>query len=488
MMTIMMRSGMSRYEEIKSYLWQNSLEPDSIAQVLFKDWDELFTMERPEYEAWQLKAAGQRFEALRLSVRALANQAESVHITGIEHFEDIVPLLFQHTQYKSYPLSLLEKGRFDMLTKWLDGLTSIDLSGVDVSGCEGIDHWLEMLEQQTCLRILHTSGTTGKLSFYPRTGMERDLWMLGLIKCFEGFADESGIKLGFDHVRLPCIYPSVRHGRYTSQRMVQFFEGYIAPTPEQCYTLSNGTLSADLVSLSGRVRVAQAKGELDKFQLSDSMRTAFKRYLEELERQPEDVNNFMSRMMAELKGEQVFMASTTGYLVKAAQEGLKRGVRQVFSPDSVGSVGGGGKGMELPDSWVDIVEEFTGVKEWSNGYGMTELTGSMRLCSEGYFHAQPYVICFLLDPESGKLLPREGTQTGRFAFLDLLIQTFWGGVVTGDKLTIDWDADCTCGRKGHRIHNNVTRYSEQVTGDDKVTCSATVDNTDDALQALLAVK
>lgn len=193
-------------------------------------------------------------------------------------------------------------------------------------------------------------------------------------------------------------------------------------------------------------------------------------------------------MMTELKGERVFMASTTGYLVKAAQEGLKRGIRDVFSPDSVGSVGGGGKGVVLPDNWFDIVREFTGIQEWSNGFGMTELTGSMRLCSEGYFHAQPYTICFLLNPETGEMLPREGTQTGRFAFLDLLVQTFWGGVVTGDKLTIDWDASCNCGRKGHRIHNGVTRYSEQVTGDDKVTCSATVDNTDNALQALLAVQ
>lgn len=477
--------AVSRFEEFSRHLWRNTLEPDEIAQALFLSNDVLFGMDRKTREDWQLRSAQCRFDKLVTEVKALAAQAESVKKHGIDSLDDIVPLLFQHTQYKSYPMSLLEKGRFDMLSKWLNGLTSVDLSGVDVAGCEGIDHWLEMLEQQTCLRILHTSGTTGKLSFYPRTDMERDMWMLGLIKCYEGFGNEPGVKLGFDHLRLPCIYPSVRHGRYTSQRMVQFFADHVAPQPDQCYTLSNGTLSADLVSLSGRVRVAQAKGELDKFRLDDAMKAAFKRYLDELERQPQEVNDFMGRMMRELKGERVFMASTTGYLVKAAQEGLKRGIRQVFSADSVGSVGGGGKGVSLPDNWFDIVQEFTGIKEWSNGFGMTELTGSMRLCSAGYFHAQPYTICFLLDPESGEMLPREGTRTGRFAFLDLLVQTFWGGVVTGDKLTIDWEADCSCGRKGPRIHNDVSRYSEQVTGDDKVTCSATVDNTDAALQALL---
>ena len=80
----------------------------------------------------------------------------------------------------------------------------------------------------------------------------------------------------------------------------------------------------------------------------------------------------------------------------------------------------------------------------------------------------PYIIPFVLDPESGKRLPRQGTQTGRFAFMDLIAESYWPGMVTGDKVTIEWDRQCACGRKGAYVHDSVIRYSDEVTGDDKV--------------------
>jgi hypothetical protein len=67
-------------------------------------------------------------------------------------------------------------------------------------------------------------------------------------------------------------------------------------------------------------------------------------------------------------------------------------------------------------------------------------------------------------------------------------QTYWGGIITGDKVTVDYDGNCKCGRHGPFVHDNIGRFSEAVTGDDKVTCSATIDNTDAALQQLLAAE
>src|SRR3546814_1659182 len=86
-------------------------------------------------------------------------------------------LFLPHTAYKSYPLSFLERNRFDALTRWLDGLTAIDLSGVDVSGIDSIDDWLRRLEETTELKVNHTFGTTGKLSFVPRT---KEQWRKGI--------------------------------------------------------------------------------------------------------------------------------------------------------------------------------------------------------------------------------------------------------------------------------------------------------------------
>lgn len=477
---------MSRLEEFTKYLWQDSAQPDEITQMLFRSWDELYSMDRQEVADWQLESARHRFNTLRPQINVLDAQATEAGVDHLDSLSDIVPLLFQHTQYKSYPLSLLEKRRYDMLTKWLDGFTTIDLSNVDVSGCNNIDEWLEQLEVQAQLYIFHTTGTTGKLSFIPKDKLDADLLPLSYLKPFEPDGKKPGVYLGFDGERLPYVYPSSRHGRYTAQRILDLYAQYVTPTPEQLITLDNGLLSAELVSLSGRVRVAQSKGELHKMQLDDAQKQAMKRYLDDFERRPEELDAFMQRIFKDLEGQKVFIGTQASMMTQAAEKGLARGLKNVFAPGSIGTIGGGNKDMKLPENWLEMAQAFTGIQDWNMMYGMSENLGSAVMCENGHYHLPPYTIAFLLDPETGEALPREGVQTGRFAFLDLLPHSYWGAIVTGDKVTIDWDNDCGCGRNTAFIHDPIVRYSETVTGDDKVTCSATVDNTDSALQELLA--
>ena len=72
----------------------------------------------------------------------LAKFLEAQGITQAATLDEGAAALFRHDVYKSYPVSLLAKGRFDQLTKWLDKLTPYDLSGLDVSACQSIDDWL----------------------------------------------------------------------------------------------------------------------------------------------------------------------------------------------------------------------------------------------------------------------------------------------------------------------------------------------------------
>jgi polygalacturonase len=97
---------------------------------------------RAEIEAMQLAALQERFAALRDGVAVLKAAADEQGIDRIASLDDGGRLLFPHTVYKSYPVSLLERNRFDQMTKWLSRLTTIDLSGADVGGCDGIDSWL----------------------------------------------------------------------------------------------------------------------------------------------------------------------------------------------------------------------------------------------------------------------------------------------------------------------------------------------------------
>jgi hypothetical protein len=460
---------------------------DEIARYGYKKPDEIFSIAPADAQQFQLSSAQHRFEQLAPRIAALKDQADRHRIDRIRTLNDLVPLLFSHTVLKSYPLALLEKGRFDLLTRWLDRLTPLDLASIDASRCEGIDAWLTLLETRTPLKIFHTSGTSGKLSFIPRTHVEYQLWSevrLASIRFPFGAnpTDGSGGEL-----RLPVIFPAPRFGRYAAQQMISYLAEHFAPSPDQVFPLNNGHLSADLISLSGRVRVAHAKGELARLELSDIQRRAFRGYLDELARRPAETAEFFRRIVEELQGKAVFVSSASSVLFQAAREGLSRGIHTAFSAHSVGFTGGGGKGVSLPENWREIVSEFTGIPQsrWQTNYGMTEITAPMPACSRGHYHIPLYIVPFVLDPATGDPLPREGSRTGRFAAFDLLAQNLWGGIVSGDQVTIEWDRPCGCGRLGPHLHPDIQRYADSVTGDDKVTCANTADNLDAALQAAL---
>jgi len=107
-------------------------------------------------------------------------------------------------------------------------------------------------------------------------------------------------------------------------------------------------------------------------------------------------------------------------------------------------------------------------------YACSELfSGLARKCMHGHYHAPPWLVSFVLDPDTGVPYPRKGTQTGRYAGFDLWAQTYWGGFITGDEVTINWDGGCACGRSGPYMHGTVVRYTAKRGGDDKITCQRT---------------
>src|SRR5258708_36174778 len=63
----------------------------------------------------QLQALRNHFRAILPTVPVLSRLAEDQNIHEIRDFADAGPLLLAHSVYKSYPLSVLEDGRFDQL-------------------------------------------------------------------------------------------------------------------------------------------------------------------------------------------------------------------------------------------------------------------------------------------------------------------------------------------------------------------------------------
>jgi len=61
---------------------------------------------RGELEALQRTAMGRRFAEHRASIEIVRKLADRLGIDGLHDFDDVVPMLFPHTVFKSYPASL----------------------------------------------------------------------------------------------------------------------------------------------------------------------------------------------------------------------------------------------------------------------------------------------------------------------------------------------------------------------------------------------
>ena len=82
----------------------------------------------------------------------------------------------------------------------------------------------------------------------------------------------------------------------------------------------------------------------------------------------------------------------------------------------------------------------------------------------------------VLEPgpaQDGVIRGITGEIEGRAAFFDLSLDGRWGGIITGDKISLDFDP-CACGAKSPSIRDNIVRYAD-LEGDDKIGCAGTVD-------------
>jgi hypothetical protein len=206
-------------------------------------------------------------------------------------------------------------------------------------------------------------------------------------------------------------------------------------------------------------------------------------------RQAQDMDAFFTRITEQLRGKQVFMLGTYHLMYDIAKAGLQRGVRNVFAPDSAILTGGGMKGVALPNDFMDVIKDFLGVDRIQVGYGFSESSTFHWACSEGRYHVAPWVIPFVLDPDTSEPLPRTGVQTGRAAVYDILLRAHWGGVISGDEVTIDWDLQCPCGQSSVAFEPDIIRYSEKEGfEDDRITCAATHEVHNEAVNFMKGVE
>lgn len=448
-----------------SYTEMQSIPPDKLAQL--------------HIEGLQL-----RFAQLRDRIPMLKTLADRQGVDGIDTLDDVVPLLFEHTMYKSYPPALLEKARFGDINRFLSKLTTHDLTTIDVSHCEEIDEWLALMDRESPLRITHSSGTTGVMSFLPTSKVEWDKFgRAQRIDTLHVFGDASSEADDADD--LYCVYPYFRDGGSTHLRVNDNVVKFLLNGDESRFISAYPTrMSSDVLYLAARLRAAQARGELDRLQISPRL-LARRKEFEALEAQmPAHLDAFFERAINDLKGKRVYLGATWNIAHSLARRGLDNGLEGVFAKNSILVSGGGAKNMTPPDNWKEECCRFFGIDRIKMVYAMSEVFGSHYACEHGHYHFAPWVIPFLLDPETSKPLPRTGKVTGRAAFFDLSAETRWGGFITGDEITVNWDQPCACGRTSAHVVGEIRRYSEKKGGDDKISCAATEEAHKEAMDFL----
>jgi hypothetical protein len=454
-----------------------------------ESYTQMHSFRRDELEDLQRQAMKIRFGQHRESIGIIRKLADRLDISEVDEFDDIVPLFLPHTAYKAYPAVLIDNKRFDLMTKWLDNLTSHDLSKIDATVCKSIDQWIELLDEQTPLEVITSSGTTGTISIIPKDkfGAEEGmvLWKICLFQTFGTEPTDRELNPNVD-----VIWPNFANGKLGHLRIANMVKrGFTGGDESKFHALYPGAIDTDLMFLASKMRAAASRGELDRLVIDPALAARKDEFIAMQMRQPQDLDEFFIEIAEKLRGKQVFMLGTYNLMYDVAKAGLERGIKEVFAKDSAILTGGGLKGFLLPDDYMDIIGEFLGVDRIQEGYGFSEQSAFHFACAEGRYHVQPWVIPYILDADTSEPLPRTGRQTGRAAVYDFLLKAHWGGAISGDEVTIDWDLHCPCGQTSVAFEHAIMRYSEKVgVDDDRITCAATHEVHNEAIDFMKGVE
>lgn len=339
--------------------------------------------------------------------------------------KDFPRIVIPDSVFKSYEMENPESEPL-AFKKWVDRISSIQTSFVP-SRAKSLEAMLSQYEKNG-LFLGFSSGTTGKLTFLPRDEFTRSMIMRSYVE-----AVDATIKLnkGKDYFVLGTpqkTYLQVGYnGRVTAEAL----------SPGNVY-FAIKDLKSDIVRIRMRgPRTLKEKG----------MNQVMKRMLPRIEK------NAIEGMVNALKKNKdrrvVFMAPPF-FLVDTAQYIIDKGLDVKLTPDSAIASTGGFKGRKVTGRGdIDkLLMDAYGVDKgrYIDLYGMTEANSIMVECMENSVkHIPPWMEVVLFDDHMEPIEPK-GKVTGYYAFLEPSSKSFPGFIMTGDKLTVDYDG-CTCNRR-----------------------------------------
>jgi hypothetical protein len=405
---------------------------------------------REHVEQFRMEAARRKLQRQSLRIPVVADLLKGRSVDSFTTLDDFVSVLLDDDAYKSYDADWIDAHDFAAMTRWIARFTAVDLSHVDMNGCSSLSEWCQRLVEQADILVCHSSGTSGTLSFVPRSRFDRELFASQLISSFQPFNPDP-------------VYDIRRDG---SRNDITFF----TMTPRRQYRITAGIYDAleqkfgfnpvqnpvefqapEFAIAQGRMRKAERTGKVAGLE-NDAIVVAWRDEVNRFNAEfPERLARWTRNLVDNYRGKRIVFQGSSDMAWKLTQELQRMGVTEAFAPGSIFSLVGGVKdNTQLPPDWQEQVRKTFGAdaNSFCFSWGMSEVNGSMRRCPEGFYHFLPTTIPFLLEPHTRKVLPRHGTQSGQFAMLELNSEDNWGGMISGDSGTIHWDRDCTCGRRG----------------------------------------
>jgi hypothetical protein len=134
--------------------------------------------------ALQLAALRERFAERRQQIKVLDKRAREMGIAQIDSLHQAVPLLFAHTNYKSYPEAFIDSGQWRHMNLWLGTLSAYPTNNIDVTGVADVDGWLSRARDAGHY-LFASSGTSGKSSFLNQSARERALAVSACLAAFD---------------------------------------------------------------------------------------------------------------------------------------------------------------------------------------------------------------------------------------------------------------------------------------------------------------
>ncbi len=384
---------------------------------------------------------------------------------GISTLSEIAPITAQLMStddlFKSYNARWLDDANYAKMSEWL-GQISSQRAAVDVSNVTSVDEWVTRLAE-TGLRLVYSSGTSGKFSFIPRS-MEQlaqqkaaavaylapllyrkigGNWQNALLSLAAQYLTLNdvarwatvGNTKGYD-----ALFLDFRNGRTGMQLVGQELAGMF----REAYYLYEAELNATTLRAVARgvhTEVEQA--------LVDALRN------ETVTNHDRNMARIVVNMEQATTAGQKFFIFSTPFQLKSLGEYLKAvGKSLALRPGSLLFFGGGWKafsGEQISrEALVQLISETLGLApaQIVEGYSMVELNIMNVRCDEGRFHIPPLIEPLLFDEE---LLPMEIEEgRGIFGFLDPLATAYPGFLITGDMVRMV-NGQCACGLEGPAI-------------------------------------